>query len=71
MCVAVVEMTNHLLVNCRFADEVWEKVFGWCKVPWDIFLSVQDLLCVQDSLIFKRAELEPNLVLLSSVRLQP
>nr|KAJ0185476.1 hypothetical protein LSAT_V11C900497710 [Lactuca sativa] len=38
------ECINHVLVNCSFAKEVFDMIFGWCKVQIKEFQSLLDVL---------------------------
>ena len=43
-CVLGVDEVNHILVNCSFAAATLKKIIDWCKVSFQPFSMVRDLV---------------------------
>ncbi|KAD4179295.1 hypothetical protein E3N88_27886 [Mikania micrantha] len=50
MCNEGEETAEHLIIGCPFANEVWQSLSQWCKIPPIYAFEIKDLLQLSNSL---------------------
>ncbi|KAL8262125.1 hypothetical protein R6Q59_026174 [Mikania micrantha] len=46
LCGYTLESSDHTLIRCKIASEVWNKVMNWCEIPRDLIFTIKDILTI-------------------------
>ncbi|KAJ0533166.1 putative reverse transcriptase zinc-binding domain-containing protein [Helianthus annuus] len=48
MCDELDETSDHLFAECQFAQQIWDRVSHWCRLPPCFFFGAKDVLELQE-----------------------